>query len=334
MLTAQNMRHGGIMANYRCTAACRHCMFACSPDWTDGYITRAADGKITGAVAEKVCRLLRKGGCRSIHIGGGEPFLDFEGLLALVRIATGAGVVVEYIETNAFWAADRRKAGQYLRKLARAGADALCISLDPFHAEYVPINMPLSLAGICRDEGFGYFLWQDRFLQAMSKLDRGKTHSRAEMEKLISPTFILDTSRSYGIRMGGRALAVEEEYYSRKPAESVAVSKPCRLLSGGHFHIDLYGRYIPPGCTGIAIPLTEAVNGIPGGKYPVMETLLSGGSSALLQNAANLGFEADPRGYTSGCALCFHIRHWFCDGTQRQPVELESEFYRESMKFI
>ena len=66
MITTDKLFHGGIMANYRCTAACRHCLYACSPERTDGYINEAT--------AESVASLLRTAGCYSVHIGGGEPF--------------------------------------------------------------------------------------------------------------------------------------------------------------------------------------------------------------------------------------------------------------------
>ena len=309
------------MANYRCTAACRHCLYACSPGRTDGYITEAT--------AESTGALLRSAGCRSVHIGGGEPFLDFDGLLLLVRTLRDAGISVEYVETNAYWATDHRECEARLRELIRAGADTLCISLDPFHAEFIPIELPLSLAESCVNAGFGYFLWQDRYLPAMARLDRSKTHSRTEMEELISPRYILETARSYGLHFGGRAICIEEEYFAHKPVSEILDDSPCRrLLSGGHFHVDMFGRYIPPGCTGIAIPLSEAVQGIPDGKYPVFEALLSGGSKSLLEYAESLGFVSNKDGYPSGCALCFHIRAWLCENAL--SPELDPEHYAHS----
>ena len=93
----------------------------------------------------------------------------------------------------------------------------------------------------------------------------------------------------------------------------------------------MYGRFIPPGCTGIAIPLDEAVHGIPDDKYPVFEALLRGGSAGLLKYATEPGFKEDPQGYPSGCALCFHIRHWLCENAP--SPELDPEHYSESMKY-
>ena len=324
MLSAKALRGGGIMANYRCNAACRHCLYACSPERTGGYIT--------AQTVKEVCELLRFAGCRSVHIGGGEPFLDFDGLVTLIHSAIGSGITVDYIETNAFWAADWKQAEKKLRMLARAGADTLCISTDPFHAEYVPPDLPMTLAKICRSIGFGYFLWQERYLSALSQLESGKTYARAELERFISPRYILETANSYGLHLGGRAVNIEAEYSAHKPVGDVADARPCRnLLSGGHFHVDLYGRFIPPGCTGIAVPLDEAIHGIPNGKYPVLEVLLSGGSAALLRYAKERGFTEDEQGYPSGCALCFHIRHWLCKHTP--SPELGAEHYAESLKY-
>ena len=30
---------GGVMLSYKCSAACRHCMYACSPQWKADWIT-------------------------------------------------------------------------------------------------------------------------------------------------------------------------------------------------------------------------------------------------------------------------------------------------------
>jgi len=214
----------------------------------------------------------------------------------------------------------------------RAGADAFCISVDPFHAEYVPLELPLKLAETCRSVGFGYFFWQDRFLPMMAHLDKSKIHSREEMENLISPRYILETAKSYGIHLGGRAIGIEAEYSTNRPVQEIINNHLCRsLVSGSHFHVDMHGRYIPPGCTGIAIPLSEAVNGIPEGKYPVYETLLSGGTKSLLEYATKKGFTPNKDGYPSTCNLCFHIRCWLIENYPTPDLDLEH--YVEAMKY-
>jgi len=347
------------MTNYQCNAACRHCLYACSPERSGGYIQPT--------MAEEICGLLREGGTRSVHIGGGEPFLDIDGLIMLLETASQQGIAVDYIETNAFWAKDEDRALKYLRALKAVGVDtqvawassqasspsnsrrerpgsaqaerpALCISLDPFHAEFVPPELPVKLAEICRKEGFGYFLWQEKYRRLLSQLKApNKTQTRAELESRLSPDYVFETAHTYGLRMGGRALSIEAEYGTHKPlAEILGASpegspasatqkKPCyNLLRAGHFHVDLYGRYIPPGCTGIVIPLAEAVRGVPHGKYPAFDALVDGGVAALFDLAKQLGFRAMAT-YTSSCALCVDIRHWL-SGQPSFP-ELDAEHY-------
>jgi len=321
------LKHAGVMPNYECTAACRHCLYACSPTYSGEYMTEATMDEMFG--------LLREGGCRSVHIGGGEPFLDFDGLLTLLSKAAKFGVTVDYIETNGYWATDEGTVVRHISALEKVGADTFCISVDPFHAEYVPYAYPLRLAEICRKKGFGYFLWQERFLNMMRNVDPNVAQSRAALEKSIGKEYILDTANAYGIRMGGRAVQIELEYSPRKSAEELlasAAGKTCDgLVSTGHFHVDMYNRFIPPGCTGFVLPMEEVVRGIPAGKYPVFEASYTGGTVALYELAKEHGFIADAEGYATRCALCFFMRKFLSE--TGEFAELNAEHYIEAMKY-
>jgi hypothetical protein len=318
--------HGGVMLNYRCTAACRHCLYACSPARRDGCPGRDTAREIAG--------LLAKGRIGSVHIGGGEPFLDVEGLFALIRELRDADIQLDYVETNAFWA-DSPFAPEQIRALRDEGVPALCISLDPFHAEYVPWDSPLRLARLCDEAGLGYFLWKREFISVLSKLAKGRAHSRAAMEAALSPGYIAETASAYGIRLGGRAVNIEEAYTSKKSVTEIMAAKICSrpcgdLLSTGHFHVDMEGYFIPPGCTGLRLPLAELLEGAPPGKYPVYETLYEKGPAALFDFACGHGFVPGTAGYTSVCNLCFHIRR-FLGGSGF--AELDSEHYAEALKY-
>ena len=326
MLKTERLTHGGIIANYRCTAACRHCVVASSPRRAAGYI--GADG------ARTLCALLREGGCRSVHVGGGEPFLDVDGLVLLARAAADAGITVEYAETNAYWAVDDKKAMQILSKIADAGIDTLCISIDPFHAEYVPYERPLRLAKLCERMGMGYFLWRSEFVSALRRLEPSKAHSRVEMARVLSGEYVKRTAETYGISYKGRAVNIEMEYGRRYPHDELADGRPCgRLMSGSHFHADLYNRFIPPGCTGLSLPLGEAIAGIRGGdgRYPAFEALYAGGTALLLRYAADRGFMPDPDGYPSNCAMCFFIRSWLA--ANAPTPDLDAEHYPAAMDY-
>lgn len=323
LLKTGALRHGGIMVNYQCTAACRHCLYACSPARTAGYIS--------SDIAEAVCGLLKQGGCGSVHIGGGEPFLDIEGLLMTVRELRHEGIRLEYIETNAYWAAHEDEARNILKQLQAEGVEALCISVDPFHAEYVPYAYPLRLHALCNEIGMGDFLWKPQFIPVLSSLDSLEPHSRAQMAEKLSSAYIGETARAYGIRLGGRAVNIEQEYARYRQVEELLDDAPCYgLLSTDHFHVDLQGYFIPPGCTGLRLPLADAINGTAPEKYPVFEALYYQGIRGLLHLAGSYGFRASQEGYPSKCNLCFHIRRYL---GQYAFQELDPEHYEAALQY-
>ena len=217
-----------------------------------------------------------------------------------------------------------------LGELLDAGADTFCISVDPFHAEYVPLGKPLRLAKICAEYGFNFFIWQERFLPVMQNLDTEVPHSRSALESIIGSNYVYDIARAYGLRMGGRAINIEQEYL---PLKQINLLKPpcSELLSGNHFHVDMYNRFIPQGCTGIAIELKEAVFGLPPGKYPALEALLYRGIGGLYDYAVAMNYVPNEEGYTSACAMCFQIRRWL-SGLDCCP-ELDKEHYAESLRY-
>jgi hypothetical protein len=151
----------------------------------------------------------------------------------------------------------------------------------------------------------------------------------AELEHGIAPDYIGSTARSYGIQMGGRAINIENEYVPFRPADCLLEDIPCRnLLAAGHFHVDLDACFIPPGCTGLRLPLEELILGIPPGKYPVFEALYTGGIRKLWELARRYGFVERIEGYPSKCNLCFHIRRYL---VRHGFDELDGEHYEESL---
>ena len=74
-----NLQAGGLITNYYCSSKCKHCLYACSPNWPKEYISRKN--------AEKYLEFTRTLNNYSLHIGGGEPFLNKDGLLEVVKAA-------------------------------------------------------------------------------------------------------------------------------------------------------------------------------------------------------------------------------------------------------
>ncbi|MBQ8400939.1 MAG: radical SAM protein [Clostridia bacterium] len=292
----------GIITNYVCTAACRHCMFASSPDCPKEFLTAEK--------AEDIASILEKAGTTSVHIGGGEPFMHFPALCGTVKALHRHGIAIDYIETNGFWAVKEDFIRERLRTLRQIGVDCIMVSVDPFHIEYVPLERVLLLANLLEEEGFDYFLWQKRFLKKLLKLDLKTVHTREELEKALGKRYITETAAEYGLGMNGRALAIAGTLYPKKPAEAFLTEAPCtRILQPHHCHFDLYGNAVPSGCPGLAADTEDYLREhIPEDRYPVMARLTGGGIGELYRYACEKGFVPAADGYPTKCALCYAVR--------------------------
>lgn len=294
----------GIITNYNCTASCRHCMFASSPECKKEFITAEK--------AEEIATLLEESGCNSVHIGGGEPFMNFEALCTLIEALNRHCIDVDYIETNAFWCKDRDFVRARLERLKELLVTCVMASVDPFHIEFVPLERPILLCDVLDEMGFDYFIWQQKFLKRLAKLDMTKTHTTDELKAVLGEDYITETAREYGLGMNGRALAIADQIYGRKSAEQLATADECPTLTRpNHCHIDLYGNAIPSRCTGLSVEARDYLEGhFPEDKYPVYSRLVHGGLAELLVYAKTKGFVPDSNGYPTKCTLCYKIREY------------------------
>ena len=321
------LRYIGVMVNHRCTAACRHCLYASSPQWKNGYITEE-----TG---EAVCSLLAKNGLREIHIGGGEPFLDFSGLCDFIKTVNRYGIYIQYIETNGFWCYNRERAMEKLRALCQLNVNYLMVSCDPFHLEYVPLRRVLNFIEWCQDSGMGFFVWKERYLHRFLQLgiDIDRCYTREELEHLLGKDYIWQTASEYGLGMNGRALHILEEYGVKRPAHNWLSQSPCpalvRLADG---HIDLASRLIPSDCVGLGFDLTTVMEGSIEERYPLYKILRREGLQGLYHMAEQQGFVPCSQGYPSACSLCFSLRSFLLKQGDYQEL-YPREFYENQRVF-
>ena len=189
---------GGIITNYFCTSRCGHCLYNCSPQWEKEFITPET--------AEKNLQAVRSLGCRSVHIGGGEPLLRPDGLAAVLKIADNLGLAVEYVETNASWFKDSRSAEAFLKDLRARGLETLLVSISPFHNEHIPFFKVKGVIEAARQAGVGIFPWVTDFVSDLSQFDAAKTHCLSEFSDVFGRDYLLQVLERYWIHMGGRAL--------------------------------------------------------------------------------------------------------------------------------
>jgi len=293
---------GGIIACYQCQAACGHCLYGSAPDAQLGYMNEAT--------AAMLCEKLRRLGCRSLHIGGGEPFMNIEGLVGLIKAVRKSGITLDYIETNAAWVTeDDAHNRRILTGIANAGGECIMVSADPFHVEFIPFGKPQKLFQLLQGMGISHFVWQERYWPRLMQLQPGNTYDCQALKDIFGYDLRRQRADEYGMRFHGRALNLLRKYGEKKVI--TAPSKPCaELRNTSHFHVDFMGRYIPPGCTGMGILLDDLGNELDPANYPVLSRLYSHGLDSLLAYAQKLGYQFSADGYVSKCELCFDIRKY------------------------
>jgi len=317
---------GGIITNYHCTSRCAHCLYNCSPRRTKHYLDPET-GKDN-------LRLIRGMGCSSVHIGGGEPLLWPEKLGKVLEIAAQVGICVEYVETNASWFRDFESARKNLSELRRIGLRTLLVSISPFHNEHIPFSKTKGVIEACKPAGIGVFPWIADFMADLSKFDANTTHSLEEYKRTFGRKYLLQVLERYWIHMGGRALETFRPILTNQPFQKIITenSGGCatELANTTHFHIDLFGNYIPGLCAGLSISTEDLNKPLSETKYPAITTLARSGIRGVFELAQQYGYVPKRNGYINKCDLCTEIRTFLVNNDYGGAFEFNpKEFYSE-----
>jgi hypothetical protein len=270
-----------------------------------------------------------------VHIGGGEPLLRPEALGDILQIARKVGVAVEYVETNSSWFKDPDSAMALLLKLRKQGLQTLLVSISPFHNEFIPFSRIQGVIEAARQAGIGIFPWISDFIADLSELDAADTHSLKEYEERFGRDYLRRLLQRYWIHMGGRALETFRPYLAEKSARKICEENgggcAAELLDTRHFHLDLFGSYIPGLCSGLSIKREDLGKTLPEERYPVLTTLFHNGIRGIFKMAeVEFGYTPAKNCYINKCDLCTEIRTFFAQKDFGGPAELNpKEFYEQ-----
>lgn len=300
------LNSGGLITNYYCSSACRHCLYRCSPKWPKEYISPET--------ARQNLETIRNLGCRGIHIGGGEPLLQPEALAAVLEVAHKTGVYVEYVETNSSWYRNHDEACTLLETLADQGLKTLLVSISPFHNEHIPFYKVKGVLEACRQTGISVFPWVSGFIPDLSAFNDRQPHTLKEYQQRFGGDYCETLPQRYWISLGGRALDTFGKFSAKKSVSQIisANRRGCsELAEVGHFHIDLYENYVPGLCAGLSIRRKDLGSPLSLEEYPIISRLYMKGIGEFLEYAAEeYGFKTSETGYASKCELCHEIRRF------------------------
>ncbi len=257
-------------------------------------------------------------------------------LATILETATLEGLRVEYVETNCVWFRDMRSACTLLQEMRASGLETLLISISPFHNEHIPLKKVKGVMRACEETGVSVFPWVLDFYNDLKKFDTSSTHSLEEFQQHFGPDYLSKVAQQYMIHFNGRALHTFESLFEKKTALAILDENPYPCSEPGdtsHFHIDLYGNYIPGLCTGLALNLDDLAEETDKQRYPLLDLLCSRGINALFEEAVeHYGF-APHQTYITKCDLCQHIRSFLVLEKGLKTRELQPvEFYTSMAK--
>ena len=304
--------NAGLLLTYKCNCACEFCYYHC--DQNKG-------GLMPVDMALGAWQSLKKlvGEKAKIHLTGGEAFLYWEHLEQILIEAQKQKMgKVDLIETNGFWAIDEKVTRDRIKRLDELGMNKFKVSVDPFHQEYVDIEIVRRLAAIAL-EILGPERVQIRWEKYLdSKIDMKNISAAARMEAYIQ------ANKDFPCRFNGRAAGQLAEALASKPAESFA-NKNCKnsFLGAKGVHIDPFGNVFSGTCSGIIFgnvnqyPLDEIWKNFTPQNNEIINPLFNSGPYGLIDKAekhtwtelVEVDYKKLPL-YASKCHLCSHIRQF------------------------
>jgi len=314
------------MLSYRCTNRCRHCLYRCSPEQPDDWMTLE--------MAEGVFRALKNEPVRSIHLAGGEPTMREDLLVDIIRLGISMDIPIEYVETNGAWCSDDEKAIEGMTRFREAGLPAILVSVSMFHNEFIPYRRTKTCLRAARKIfGPNVIVWLREMETLLDRLPNDGKHTLEEFAELTglseTPEII---PRLYHVVPGGRAVNGLRQCYDSRPAAAFR-GQICagELMSTQHFHIDPYGNLFTGLCAGIAPANVWALHPkVTPKDTPVFHILCEEGPCGLLDLAEKcVGFSQREDGYVSKCDLCLDARGALQETGKYEELRPEN-FYRIS----
>ena len=316
-------RSAGLLLTYKCNCECEFCYYNCSPRQGGLMSVDTAIG------AWKSLKILA-GDEGRIHITGGEPFLYWERLEEILERAKIEKLgEADMVETNGFWASDEKLMERRLKKLRELGIRRLKISCDPFHQEYVDIELVRRLAAAAKQIlGAESVLvrWEDYLVKPVEMVN---ITNEIRCENYVSAI------REYPCRFTGRAGGKLAELVANKSVKGLA-SFNCKssFLGAKGVHIDPYGNVFSGTCSGIVLgnvndkPFEEIWRGFHPSQNELINILFEQGPAGLLERyPQTAGLKA--KVYAGKCHLCTSVRGFLFEQSIEKETIAPVECYRE-----
>ena len=288
----------------KCNSQCIHCQADASPLRNDVMDVRDAHNYLAEATAVS--------NIESFMVFGGEPMLYPREVIAAFGKAYRLGIPRIEMITNGVWGKDRETAEKLAAKLKKAGLNKVNISVDAFHARYIPLEYPKNSALALLKAGVKNVKWNVAVIESIDAENEYDKKTRELLRELEPIGLDINTVK---IMPMGRALQNLSKFFPHTPLEGPCEGEPIignPLTNPESICIEPSGAVDI--CWNLAIgnakeaPLSQIISEYDWQRNPTIKTLVEEGPTGLLESLKALGHPFQKDKYVNKCHLCVEIR--------------------------
>jgi len=250
----------------------------------------------------------------SFMVFGGEPMLYPERVIAILTKAHQLGIPRIDMITNGMWGKDKNSAEKRARRLKTAGLTKVDVSVDAFHAQYIPVEYPRNAASALVKAGVKGVNWNVAVVESIeseNEYDKKTKQILKELEPLGIET------RFVKILPVGRAVQNLSEFFKHEPLYGPCEGDPIlgnSLTNPNCVTIEPNGSVDI--CWRLAIgnarekALSQIISEYDWQKNPLIRILVEEGPLGLLKLSETHEFSFQEDHYINRCHLCMEIRRF------------------------
>ena len=288
----------------KCNSQCIHCQADASPLRNDVMDVKDAHNYLEEATAVS--------NIESFMVFGGEPMLYPRGVIAVFKKAYQLGIPWIAMITNGVWGKDRKTAEKLAAKLKKAGLNKVNLSVDAFHARYIPLKYPQKAALALLKAEIEDVKWNVAVIEstdAENEYDKKTKELLKELEPIGLDANIVK------IMPVGRAVQNLREFFPHTPLDGPCEGEPIignPLMNPQSICIEPSGAVNI--CWNLAIgnaketPLSQIISEYDWQRNPIIKTLVEEGPTGFLKLLKTRCHRFQKDKYVNKCHLCVEIR--------------------------
>lgn len=214
----KNLNKIEFVVTYACTGRCKHC--------SEGDHTPSGERIDPVVAADAVRKISAEYGIKTVMAFGGEPLLYTDAVYTIMSAAKELNIPKRQVITNGCFSKNSDKIREVAEHLALCGVNDLCLSVDAFHQETIPLSLVKAFAREVKKYGVPIRL-QPAWL--VSEYDDNQYNVKTR--EILASFADLDIPVGDGnvIFPEGNALKYLGEYFADERPENPYTEDPCNV---------------------------------------------------------------------------------------------------------